>query len=347
MNPIARPHSSNESVMLTGVTVLDMCWLGPGLLATQYLRRLGARVIHLEPPGGNPAREFPEIQAVLNGGKESVVADLKREEDRCLAMAIARRSDVCVESWRPGVADRLGVGAAAIMNTNPEIVYCSLSGFGQTGPLRDRPGHDINYLAASGLLNLLSEETPRDFPLPLADVFAGMLTAMRIVAGVFNSRTTGSGIRIDASIGGSALDVVMSLGAGKGESPTAQFRSLPHYGVFRTRDGAWVTLGTTYEDHFWDELAYALGRPSWVGLEFAERQSRSSELREELTELIGGFSREDLESLLSDVETCWAFVCDEVASGEVRGALPVAEAEPYELGMHTEAVRREFSCSST
>lgn len=329
--------------MLTGVTVLDLCWLGPGLLATQYLRRLGARVIHLEPPGGNPAREFAQIQRVLNGGKESVVADLKREEDRGIAMAIARQSDVCVESWRPGVADRLGVGAEAIMNANPSIVYCSLSGFGQTGPLRDRPGHDINYLAASGMLSLLSEGTPGDFPLPLADVFAGMLTAMRIVAGVINSRTTGSGVRIDASIGGSAFDVVMSLGADKGESPTAEFRSLPHYGVFRTADGAWLTLGTTYEDHFWDELANALGRPSWVGLEFAERQRRSSELHEDLTKLISGLSREDLESSLSDVDTCWAFVCDEVPSGEIGGAPPVREAEPYELGMHTVAVRREFA----
>ena len=137
---------------LDGLRVLDLTIWRPGPYATQLLAECGADVLKVEPPGGDPMRSMPDLFDILGAGKRSIVLDLKRDDDRARCLDLAAEADVFVESYRPGVADRLGVGYEAVEARNPTIVYCSVSGFGAHGPLAHLPGHDVNYLAYSGTL---------------------------------------------------------------------------------------------------------------------------------------------------------------------------------------------------
>ena len=137
--------------LLSGMRVLDFGQWRPAPYATQLLADLGAEVLKVEQPGGDPMRAFPEIFATVAGHKRSVVLDLKDPRDRARALELAAEADVVVEGWRPGVAARLGVGPEDVRGVNPSVVYCSLSGFGASGPLRDAPGHDVNYQARGGV----------------------------------------------------------------------------------------------------------------------------------------------------------------------------------------------------
>ena len=138
--------------LLTGVRVLDFSIWRPGPYATQLLADLGADVLKVEPPGGDPMRAFPDLFASLNANKRSIVLDLKDDQDRARAHELVADADALVEGFRPGVMDRLGLGYEAVRERNPAIVYCSISGYGQTGPLAEVPGHDLNYQAFAGVL---------------------------------------------------------------------------------------------------------------------------------------------------------------------------------------------------
>src|SRR4051794_36252764 len=137
---------------LAGLRVLDLTIWRPGPYATQLLAEHGADVLKVEPPGGDPMRSMPDLFDILGAHKRSIVLDLKTDEGRARCLELAADCDVFVESYRPGVADRLGVGYDAVAAVNPVVVYCSISGFGAFGPLAGVPGHDVNYLAYSGVL---------------------------------------------------------------------------------------------------------------------------------------------------------------------------------------------------
>src|SRR4051812_17956906 len=137
---------------LDGLRVLDLTIWRPGPYATQLLAEQGADVLKVEPPGGDPMRSMPDLFDILGAGKRSIVLDLKDDADRERCLGLAASADVFVESYRPGVAERLGVGYEAVRGRNPSIVYASISGFGAVGSLAGLPGHDVNYLAYSGAL---------------------------------------------------------------------------------------------------------------------------------------------------------------------------------------------------
>src|SRR4051794_2290810 len=149
-HPRARRHLMGGH--LAGLRVLDLTVWRPGPYATQLLAEQGADVLKVEPPGGDPMRSMPDLFDILGAHKRSVILDLKQDADRTTCLSLAAEADVFVESYRPGVADRLGVGYDAVSACNPAIVYCSVSGFGAIGPLARVPGHDVNYLASSGAL---------------------------------------------------------------------------------------------------------------------------------------------------------------------------------------------------
>ena len=138
---------------LEGIRILDLTRLLPGPFCTQYLAQMGATVIKIEEPdGGDYAREMPSLFSLINRGKRSVALDLRQTEDRAAFRALAADADVVVESFRPGVMDKLGCGYDTLKADNPRLVYAALTGYGQTGPYRDRAGHDGNYLAYAGVL---------------------------------------------------------------------------------------------------------------------------------------------------------------------------------------------------
>ena len=268
------------SGLLTGVRVLDLSVWRPGPYATQLLAELGAEVLKIEPPGGDPMRAYPELFASLHANKRSIVLDLKAAHDRTRALELAAEADVVVEGFRPGVAARLGVGYDAVREVNPTIIYCSLSGMGQDGALALVPGHDLNYQAWAGAL-APDGGTPVVAAVPIADLAGGMAAAMGICAAVVRRLTSGEGEHLDVAMG----DVLATwTGAvrprAEGTDPSSP--GVPGYGVFATADGTYLSLGVLTEDHFWRPLCEVLGLGDCAGLGFVERMARTAELQERL-----------------------------------------------------------------
>ncbi|MGW5413789.1 CaiB/BaiF CoA transferase family protein [Actinomadura geliboluensis] len=259
---------------LDGLRVLDLTMWRPGPYATLLLAQLGADVIKVEPPGGEPMRMFRDHFDVLNRHKRSIVLDLKSADGLAELRRLAADAEVFVEGFRPGVADRLGVGHAALRALNPRLVYCSISGYGAEGPLRDVPGHDINYRAYAAALPP-DAVSPEADDLPLADMAAATMAAFAITAAVLKARATGTGDRVD-------LGMADVLAHWTGTVPAATRSSgagpVPGYGVYPTKDGRKITLGVVSEERLWAATCRALGIEEHAGVPFAERLGRIAEL---------------------------------------------------------------------
>jgi len=282
--------------LLEGLRVLDLSLWQPGHTATQLLADLGADVLKVEPPGGDRMRVLPDRFVNFNGHKRSLVLDLKTDADRARLLQLAVEAEAVVEGFRPGVADRLGAGYAQLSAVNPALVYCSISGFGQTGPLAHATGHDQNYQAYAGAL-----VTPAAGGPPVAsgaligDQGSGMAAAFAILAAVLCARRTGQGEHIDVSI----ADLLMSWSAPMGsvaETPDAHTPRPPSAGTgtYATADGGHVVLGIFSEDHFWDALCRKLGLDQLAGLGMAERAAGAVELRAALQAQFSTWNRDDL-----------------------------------------------------
>jgi alpha-methylacyl-CoA racemase len=264
---------------LTGVRVIDLTRLLPGAFATLMLAELGAEVIKVEDPrGGDPMRHLPPFvggrgvyDLLLGRGKKSVALDLKAPADRRSLQALVATADVVIESFRPATAERLGVTAAALRAQHPRLIHASITGYGQTGPYAERPGHDLNYVAVSGML---ATERPTPSALPkmfIADVGGGAVSAVvAILAALFERERTGLGASLDISMHEAALYWVMLPGArdlldggdsATGELPTFGVHAC--YNVYETRDGQQVALGAL-EEKFWTSFCTAVDRPDLV-----------------------------------------------------------------------------------
>jgi crotonobetainyl-CoA:carnitine CoA-transferase CaiB-like acyl-CoA transferase len=310
MSPVARSSPSQ----LSEVSVLDLSIWRPGPYATSLLVGLGADVMKVEPPGGDPMRHYPELFESVNAGKRSIMLDLKEPDGagRRRALELAAEADVIVEGFRPGVMGRLGLGESTVRAFNSGVVYCSISGYGQQGPLAEAPGHDLNYQAWAGAL-APDGGTAVMPPLPLADLASGMTAAFGICAALLGRGAGGSGTYLDISMTdvmatwtGSARSVsdedpvAGAVGAevvGHGEGVSGS-RGVPGYGLFDTADGRQVALGVVNEQHFWSALCTELGLADLGGLPFSERLVRSEELAGAVTDAIGSRRRDDLVSSL-------------------------------------------------
>ena len=187
------------AALLADLRVLDLSIWRPGPYATSLLVALGADVLKVEPPGGDPMRQYPELFESVNAGKRSIVLDLKDGDDRARAMELALEADAVVEGFRPGVMARLGLDEATVRAAKPALVYCSISGYGQEDPRADLPGHDVNYQAWAGAL--APEGGTATMPrLPVADLAGGMSAAFGICAAVLGRHATGEGAYLDVSM---------------------------------------------------------------------------------------------------------------------------------------------------
>ena len=283
------------SGLLDGMRVLDFSVWRPMPHATQVLADLGAEVLKVEPPGGDPMRHYTEIFASIARGKRSVVIDLQTDDGRARALELAAQAHVVCEGWRPGVADRLGVGHAAVVAVNPSIIYCSLSGYGQTGPWRDVPGHDVNYQALAGALGAGAPGAPPLVPrLPAADLEGGTMCALLICAAWAKRLTTGEGERIDVSM----TDVVAwwvgaHTGVAHAES-RERTRGSPGYGVFETRDGKWIALGVLAEQRLWRAICRALALSDLMDTTFASRLADVDNVNDRVRKAIGASDAADV-----------------------------------------------------
>ncbi|MGE5088350.1 MAG: CaiB/BaiF CoA transferase family protein [Candidatus Levyibacteriota bacterium] len=256
--PGASPPDGQGWQPLAGVRVLDFSLLLPGPFATVILADLGADVAKIEPPGGDFARQMPVAMfRMANRNKRSVVLDLKHAEAGAVVERLARWADVAIEGFRPGVADRLGIGYEALSQHNPRIVYCSLSGYGQDGPASVAPGHDLNYLAAAGALVLPGHwsEPPRRSGLPVADLAGGSYAAIAILSALHERSHRGKGVYLDLSLAEAALSFTQLRHGLDLDVPT-RLHLYPTNDLFETADGQAIALGIV-EQHFWEGFVAA------------------------------------------------------------------------------------------
>ncbi len=259
---------------LAGLTVLDFSTLLPGPMATLFLAEAGARVIKVERPEGEDMRFMGPMDGEasfafrqLNAGKEIVRLDLKQPEVRAQVLAMVREADILIEQFRPGVMARLGFGYDTLKEINPRLIYCAISGYGQSGPRAQEAGHDINYQALSGLLSLAPGQGGPSLPAALtADLSGGTMSALvNILLALLRRQATGEGAFIDTAMTDGLFMygwLGLSAMAGGGASPAPH--SLPltgayaRYRLYTTRDGRVVACGAL-EDKFWTAFCGVIG----------------------------------------------------------------------------------------
>jgi alpha-methylacyl-CoA racemase len=261
---------------LAGVTVLDLSTVGPGTRATRLLADYGARVIKVgAPPKKAGVQTEPAFWAYsARRGWRQARIDLKAPEGRDAFLALAAKADVVLESYRPGVVARLGIGYEDALRVNPRIVYCSTSGYGQTGPAAGWAGHDLNYLAVGGYLHTSGRGAGGKPPLPgatIADSAAGgMHAALSITAALLARDRTGAGAYLDVSVVEGVLSLMslsiddhLATGAHPAPGHDVLTGRYAYYDTYRCRDGKWLAVGAI-EPHFFRNLVKALGCERWL-----------------------------------------------------------------------------------
>ena len=245
---------------LEGIKVADFSALIPGPFATAILSDLGADVIKVEPPGGDSGRSLlPAVFHATNRNKRSIALDLKHPDAKPVIERLARWADIVIESNRPGVTGRLGIDYASLSALNPRLIYCSLSGFGQNGPWRNKPGHDIGYVGASGGLSYPGSwlGKPARSSIPIADMQGGSFGTIAILAALHERGRTGKGTELDLSLYEAGL-FCAALRHGIGEHTDPRAHIWPVNDLFETADGSVLILGIV-EQHFWESFRAAVG----------------------------------------------------------------------------------------
>jgi alpha-methylacyl-CoA racemase len=288
---------------LSGIRVLDLSRLLPGPMCTLHLADLGADVIKIEDTGaGDYARTMGEMKgegdsamsdffAVINRNKRAISLDLKKPEGVAAFLRLAKTAQVIVESFRPGVMDKLGVGYEAIKAINPQIVFCAISGYGQTGPYREHAGHDINYLGYAGIAEQIGAAggPPTLLGFQIADLLGGAMTpAFAIMAALFDAQKSGQGRFVDVSMTDAVLAHsimpllgVLRTGAAPARGADMLSGGIPAYNVYATKDGRHMACGSL-EPKFWQKTCEVLGLPQlfkrgWV--EGTEAQAVRAEVQ--------------------------------------------------------------------
>ena len=289
---------------LAGIRVLDFTRVLAGPAASLALADLGAEVFKIEPPGsGDETRGFPPVRGgeshyflAINRGKKSIVVDLKAPEGLALIKELAAKCDIVVENYRPGVMERLGLGFETLSAINPGLIYCSISGYGQTGPLKDNPSFDIVLQAMSGAFSLNGEpgRLPTKLGLPMGDLAGGINGPIAILGALYERTRTGRGRFIDISLvdglqGMLGYFAQLAFFTGKDPEPTgSQHQYLVPYGTFAAADGAIVIACLTAS--FWGRICEAIERPELVDDPRYDSLEKRRDAREEVNALVTDFT---------------------------------------------------------
>lgn len=299
---------------LAGLKVIDLTRMLPGPFGTMLLADLGADVTVVEQPSG-PALGPRRKNFHIDRNKRSLILDLKDERAKDILYRLVRNADVFVEGFRPGVTERLGIDYANLKAQKPDLIYCSLSGYGQDGPYKQRVGHDINYVAQAGLLYLNGrKDTGPVIPATqLADVAGGgLLSAFSIMAALFHRAQTGQGQHIDVSMTDGAMTLnPIALNEYLHSNTPPQRQSYRHigatpcYNIYKTKDNQYISIGAL-EPKFWATLCRILQREDLIEKQF----DTNKETIEELRMIFAGKTREEWNQLLEAEEVCYAPVRD-------------------------------------
>lgn len=360
--------------ILKGYRVLDLSQYLPGPYATRLLADLGADVVKVEPPAGDPMRRFiyldddglSPLYKQVNAGKTVIRLDLKNKAGCDLFRQLLVRADVLLESYRPDVMGRLGFSRKALTELNPSLIHCALSGFGQDGPYADRAGHDITYMALSGML---SHTGTRDQPVvpfpPVSDYAGGQHAASLVIAALLRRERSGQGGYLDASLFESVLSW-QTFGLAGIERAGRQLE--PGYGlitggvacyqVYRTADDRFVVLGAL-EEKFWGAFCHAVGHPEWSARQYEPMPQ--TDLINALQDLFSTAARDTWVARLAAIDCCFEPVLEPdevVAHPQVRArrlllsdqgtALPADIRFPALFNQQLPAARTPFyeTCSA-
>jgi len=305
---------------LTGLFVLDFTTLLPGPLATLMLAEAGAEVLKVEQPGGENARRFPPFVgnesaafAMLNRGKTSMTLDLKNMADREKLAPLIARADILVEQFRPGVMERLGLGYEELRKTNPKLIYCSISGYGQSGPRVHEAGHDINYIGNTGLLDLQPGpvDQPVVPPMLAADIAGGSFPAVINILLALRARDqTGKGCRIDIAMTDAMFTftwAALAIGAATGRFPKPGDLWLvggsPRYRIYPAKDGKLIACGAL-EPKFWAAFTAAIGLPK----EFTDDARNPFATRDAVANLILTKTSDEWRPIFAAADCCATIV---------------------------------------
>ena len=332
---------------LTGIRILDLSRLLPGPYLTQLMADLGAEVIKVETPlAGDYTRLAPpemglgDMYGTINQGKKSLALNYRNARGRELFLQLAATADVVLEGFRPTIADKYGVGYEAVRAVKPDIVYCSLSGYGQAGPYQQRAGHDFNYLSIGGALSLNGRpgERPVPYGLPVADLSGGMLAAIAILSALVGRERGGQGMYLDMAL----LDGVISwmtplassayftgLDVGPGTHPL--LGGCAFFNIYESSDGKYLTLAAI-EPNFWGVFCKTIGRTDLI-----ERQYDPA-LSAELETIFRQKTRAEWLAMFAGKDACVEPVnsVEEMLSDpqvQARGYIRKEDGEP--VGMET------------
>ncbi len=294
---------------LDGITVIDLSRLLPGPYCSMILADHGARVIAIE------SKQFIAdglFFNTINRNKEHMSLNLKTAEGKQIFFQLIEKADVVLEGFRPGVVDRLGVDYESVRKMNPKIIYCSISGYGQTGAFRDRVGHDVNYLSHAGVLNLIGEpDRPPSIPgIQIADIAGGgMNAAIGILLALFARENTGKGQYIDISMTDGMigfLPVALYFQQLTGQDPRRADALLSHryacYNTYETTDGRFLSIGAV-ENRFWKRLCDHLDVPEYATLQYDD--SRRREILDFMRSTFRKKTLDEWNTELADLEICW------------------------------------------
>ncbi|MFJ5271652.1 CaiB/BaiF CoA transferase family protein [Streptomyces sp. NPDC088358] len=297
---------------LAGVRVVELAGIGPGPFAAMLLADLGADVVRVDRPGGPGLGIDPEYD-VTNRNKRSVVIDLKSEDGPARVLDLVERADVLVEGFRPGVAERLGVGPGACHTRNPRLVYGRMTGWGQQGPLAQRAGHDIAYIAPTGVLGMIGgPDEPPAVPANLVGDYAGgsLYLVVGVLAALHHARATGTGQVVDAAIvDGTAhlSSMIHGMVAAGGWQDRRGANLLdggcPYYGTYETSDGKYMAVGAL-EARFYDEFVRLLGVEEHAGTR--TDVARWGALRETVAARFRTRTREEWTAVFDGSDACVA-----------------------------------------
>ncbi len=327
------------SAALEGVRVLDLASVGPAARASRTLADYGADVVKLGPvPRAGAVQIVPPFYAYSgNRGMRRALLDLKADDGRDAFLDLVEGADVVIESFRPGVVDRLGIGYASARERNGGIIYCSTSGYGQTGPRRDWAGHDVNYLGAGGFLHCSGRRGDGRPALPgatVADIAAGgMQAAMAIMAALLERGRTGVGRYLDVSIADGVLammslyvDEYLATGVEPGPGHYILTGRYACYDVYECGDGLFVTVGAI-EPQFWKNLCRLLGLEQYAGSQMDD--DAQDEIRAAMAGVFRTRTRDEWVAVLGPADTCVApvnTVSEAVVDEQYRARGSVADA---------------------
>lgn len=296
---------------LTGIKILDLTRLLPGPMCTLHLADMGADVLKIEETSvGDYARFIPPMQNknsfffnAVNRNKRSVAIDLTKEEGRNIFYKLSETANVVIESFRPGVVNKLGIDYETLKKINPKLIYCSITGYGQTGPYRDKAGHDINYCAYTGVLDRKGE-----FPFipnfQIADIVGGALNAaMGILAALVQQKMTGEGQYIDVSMmDGILAHSTTALAQVDNGEQSFLTGTLPCYSIYETSDKKFMALGAL-EFKFWERFCMAVDRSDLVSNHMVNG-TEAKKVFNEVATIFKSNTRQHWTDIFKDIDCC-------------------------------------------